>query len=104
MQRKAFPTLVLMIALSGAAASSCANRVTTYQAFPSAVDVQPGVKPKLTLDALTSEAAGEAHDNAVEAFGDAEWRARARVCRFLVKMGMKGVTCPPEGADPNTWP
>lgn len=104
MQRKASLTAALLIALSSAGASSCASRVTTHQEFPNAADVQPGVKPKLTLDALTSEAAGEAHDNAVEAFGDAEWQGRARVCRFLVKLGMKGVTCPPEGADPNRWP
>lgn len=97
-------TAALLIGLSAAGVSSCANKVTTHQEFPSASDVQPGPKPRLTLEALSSEAAGEARDDAVEAWGDSEWLGRARVCRFLVKMGMKGVTCPPEGANPNLWP
>ncbi|EGF96717.1 hypothetical protein BDIM_05250 [Brevundimonas diminuta ATCC 11568] len=44
---------------------------------------------------LTSRIAGEKHDNAVEAWGEAGWAQVGRLCRFFDEMGMKGLSCPP---------
>jgi len=43
---------------------------------------------------LTSRIAGEFHDNAVEAWGEAGWAQVGRLCRFYREMGMKGLDCP----------
>lgn len=69
-------------------------------------EVIPPAKPRLSVDALTSEAAGEEYDNAVEAWADDLWRREARNCRVFVRLGMKlprGMACPPADADPNLW-
>jgi hypothetical protein len=47
---------------------------------------------------LTSRIAGELHDNAVEAWGEAGWAQVGRLCRFFDEMGMKGLDCP------SPWP
>jgi len=43
---------------------------------------------------LTSRIAGEKHDNAVEAWGEAGWAQVGRLCRFFDAMGMEGLDCP----------
>ncbi|MBB4796291.1 hypothetical protein HNP32_000005 [Brevundimonas bullata] len=45
-------------------------------------------------EVLTSRIAGEKHDNAVEAWGEAGWAQVGRLCRFFDGMGMKGLDCP----------
>ncbi|WP_313472787.1 hypothetical protein [Brevundimonas sp.] len=54
-------------------------------------------KPVPSDDVLTSRIAGEKHDNAVEAWGEAGWAQVARLCRFFDEMGAKGLDCPPSG-------
>jgi hypothetical protein len=81
-------------------ASSCATRAKTSQEFPLASEVVPPPKPRLSIDAITSETAGAQHDADVEAWGDAMWRQIARNCRVFAKLGMP-VTCPAPDADPN---
>lgn len=46
-------------------------------------------------EVLTRRIAGEKHDNAVEAWGEAGWVQVGRLCRFYREMGMKGLYCPP---------
>lgn len=41
-----------------------------------------------TLDVLWSAEAGERHDNAIEAWGEAQARQIARLCRFFETQGM----------------
>lgn len=47
------------------------------------------------LVVLGSRIAGERHDNAVEAWGEAGWAQVGRLCRFYRTMGMKELRCPP---------
>lgn len=75
----------------------------TSAEFPLAAEVLPPAKPKLSIDAITSETAGADHDAAVEAWGDGMWRQIARNCRVFIALGMK-VKCPPPDADPNRAP
>lgn len=100
MPMKTSLTAALLIALSAAGVSSCASKAVTHQEFPNASEVLPPPKPRLSIDALTSEAAGEAHDDAVEAWGDTMALQIARNCRFLAKLGMK-VSCPAPSWTPN---
>ena len=57
-------------------------------------DLRVEPKPIPPDDVLTSRIAGEKHDNAVEAWGEAGWAAVARLCRFFDEMGMEGLDCP----------
>lgn len=45
-------------------------------------------KPRPGLDVLTSEAAGERHDNAIEGWGERGWATVGRLCRFFDGQGM----------------
>jgi len=48
----------------------------------------------LAVEALSSEAALDQHDIAIEAWGEDGWKAVARICRWSVANGLKGVVCP----------
>ena len=91
MPLKRFLTACLMIVSCGAAVASCA---TPGAAFPRAEVLRVQPKPVPSDDVLTSRIAGEKHDNAVEAWGEAGWAQVGRLCRFFDEMGMKGLDCP----------
>lgn len=96
--RKRPLTALLMIVSCAAGAASCGTPGPLV--FPPAEDLRPEPKPKPGLDVLTSREAGDKHDNAVEAWGEAGWAAVARQCRFWRDLGMPlPFECPP-GAVP----
>lgn len=92
MPRKPFLMACLMIVSCGAAVASCE---TPGGAFPRVEDLRILPKPVPSDEVLTSRVAGEMHDNAVEAWGEAGWAQVSRLCRFFDEMGMKGLDCPP---------
>jgi len=97
MPRKRFLMASLMIASFGVAVASCETPGT---AFPSATDLRVEPKPVPPDEVLTSRIAGEMHDNAVEAWGEAGWAQIGRLCRFFDDMGMEGLNCPPPEVPP----
>lgn len=92
MRPKPCLTACLMIVSASVAVASCATRGAT---FPPAADLVVVAKPVPPDDVLTSRIAGERHDNAVEAWGEAGWAAVARLCGFFDGMGMRGLDCRP---------
>lgn len=90
-------TPALLIAAALSLASGCANRGTLY---PPAADLAVEAKPRLDPAALDSEAALDAHDIALETWGERGWAAVARLCRYFNGRGMKGLSCPPPAAPP----
>lgn len=56
--------------------------------FPPSADLRVEAKPRLDPSALDSEAALDAHDSAVEAWGERGWAAVGRLCRYHQRMGM----------------
>lgn len=99
MLRKPSLTALLMIASCGAVVASCE---TTGASLPPAADLMVQPKPVPSDDVLTSRIAGEKHDNAVEAWGEAGWAQVGRLCRFFDEMGMPNLNCPaPEVRPPD---
>lgn len=97
MPLKRFLTACLMIVSCGTAVASCA---TLSASLPPAEDLRVQPKPVPSDEVLTSSIAGELHDNAVEAWGEAGWAQVGRLCRFFDEMGMSGLDCPaPERPD-----
>ena len=90
-------TLLLMSGICAVAVASCE---TPGAAFPPASDLAVEPKPVPPDEVLTSQIAGEKHDNAVEAWGEAGWLQVSRLCRFFDEMGMDGLDCPPPAAPP----
>lgn len=68
-------------------APGCAPTVQTQALFPPASDLKPEGKPKLDPSALGSEAALDAHDIAIETWGERGWMAVGRICRWAVALG-----------------
>ena len=97
MPRKRFLMTCLMIVSCGVAAASCG---TLGASRPPAEDLRVLPKPEPSDEVLTSRIAGELHDNAVEAWGEAGWAQVARLCRFYRQMGMRGLDCPPPDVPP----
>lgn len=62
--------------------------------YPPAADLVVEPKPQLDPAALDSEAALDAHDIAIEMWGERGWAAVGRLCRWLVQMGAQGGGCP----------
>ena len=91
MPRKPFLMACLMIVSCGVAVASCE---TTGASLPRAEDLRVQPKPVPSDDVLTSRIAGEKHDNAVEAWGEAGWAQVGRLCRFYREVGMRGLDCP----------
>lgn len=87
-----------MLFLAGLASlslvSGCETRAPTLQRFPPAQDLAVEPKPLLSPEALTSEKALNDHEADVEAWGERGWAAVARLCRWSVQMGAKGLNCP----------
>ena len=94
MRSKTCLTRALLIAASLSLASGCADRVTIRPLYPPAADLAVEPKPRLDPEALDSEAALDAHDIALEAWGERGWAAVARLCRWAVRNGM-AAECPP---------
>jgi hypothetical protein len=91
MPRKRFLTACLMIVSCGVAAASCGTLGATR---PPVEDLKVQPKPVPSDDVLTSRVAGEMHDNAVEAWGEAGWAQVGRLCRFFDATGMRRLDCP----------
>jgi len=93
-------TALLTIALCAAVAASCGT--VGNGTWPPAEDLRVQPKPVPPVDVVTSDLAGERHDNAVEAWGEAGWLHVGRLCRFFDTMGMDGLKCPgPEVRPPD---
>lgn len=52
----------------------------------------------LSADAITSEAALDQHDIAIETWGERGWRAVGRICRWAERSGMV-IACPAAEGD-----
>lgn len=79
-------------------ACSCASRerLPPRAQLPDATDLKPPAKPKLDPTALGSDQALNAHDDAVEAWGDGMFLQIGRLCRWAEAHGAK-LGCPPPG-------
>lgn len=89
------PCLALAVSLS--LVSGCANKAPVTRIYPPAADLVVEPKPQLDPAALESEAALDAHDIALETWGERGWAAVGRLCRWADQMGAKGLSClPPE--------
>lgn len=91
-RRCLMPALVLAGSLS--LVSACASREPVSVTFPPRADLTVEPKPVLAPEAIESEAALDAHDIALEIWGERGWLAVARLCRFHKGLGMD-VDCPP---------
>lgn len=87
-------TLALLIAASLSTVSGCASKGPIPLVLPRAADLQVEDKPRLDPAALDSEAALDAHDSALEAWGERGWATVGRLCRWAERNGMK-IDCPP---------
>ena len=86
-------TRLLTIVSCAAVVASCE---TPGGPRPSVEDLRVTPKPVPSDEVLVSREAGEKHDNAVEAWGEAGWAMVARQCRFWRDQGMTlPFTCPP---------
>lgn len=94
--RSRMPALALAASLS--LVSGCASRGLV---FPPSADLRVPPKPQLAPEAVTSEAALDAHDIAIETRGDGLAAQVGRLCRFFDELGMPDLDCPPpERPDP----
>lgn len=82
------PTPALLLVAALWLAPGCATRERTRPLFPPAADLKVEPKPPLDPSALDSEAALDAHDIALEAWGEAGWAAVTRICRWAQANGM----------------
>jgi len=63
------------------------------QTFPSSADLQVKPKPVPPPEIVTSEAAADAHDIALEQWAEEGWRQVGRICRWAKARGAD-VSCP----------
>lgn len=82
-------TLALLIAAPLSLVSACASRERVTPIFPPAADLAVEPKPLLDPAAVESEAAGIAHDIALEAWGERGWATVARLCRWAEANGAR---------------
>jgi hypothetical protein len=68
-------------------APGCAPKVSIQPAFPPAADLKVVNKPVLAPEALGSEEALDAHDIAIETWGELGWKQVSRICRWAVANG-----------------
>lgn len=61
--------------------------------YPPAADLVVEPKPQLDPAALDSEAALDAHDIALEVWGERGWAAVSRLCRYFKEVGMDQLWC-----------
>ena len=92
--------LAPLIAASLSLVSGCATREHVRPIFPPSADLVVEAKPRLDPAAIDSEAALDAHDVALEAWGERGWATVARLCRWAGRNGAKGLSCPPPEVRP----
>lgn len=97
-RRCLMPSLALAVSLS--LVSACASNPRPSRIYPPSADLAVEAKPLLDPAALSSEAALDAHDIALETWGERGWAAVGRLCRWHQEMGMKGLSCPPPPQTP----
>lgn len=90
---KPYRTKCLLIAAVLLLVPGCAHREPIPRVFPPAADLKVQPKPQLKPEDVASEAALDAHDIALEAWGEAGWRQVARICRWAKANGMT-IDCP----------
>ena len=95
-----YPTGALLLAAALLLAPGCAHRERISPLFPPASDLKVEPKPRLDPAALDSELALDAHDIALEAWGEAGWQAVARICRWAQANGMAVACGEPKAAPP----
>ena len=88
MRSKPFLMPCLLIAAVLLLAPGCGHRAVTQPVFPSAADLKVEPKPQLKPEDLASEAALDAHDISLEAWGERGWQAVGRICRWAKANGM----------------
>lgn len=93
MRPRTSPIRLLPICAALVLAASCASRATTPPPTPPVADLTPQPKPRLDPAALTSERALAAHDDAVEAWGEAGWATVRRLCVWFRDQGAPGLAC-----------
>lgn len=81
-----------LLAASLLAASACAGPVRLSP--PPAADLAVQPKPVPPPEIVTSEAAADAYDASLEAWGEAGWRQVARLCRWARDVAGAKVDCP----------
>lgn len=101
MLSRTFLTRSLLLVASLSLASGCVSKERILPVFPPAADLRTEAKPQLQPADLGSEAALDAHDIAVETWGERGWRAVGRICRWAVA---NGATLPFECAPPPVTP
>ncbi|WP_449253504.1 hypothetical protein [Brevundimonas naejangsanensis] len=69
--------------------------VFTWGDNPPSADLAVEAKPVMPAEAVRSEAAGIAHDIAIEGWGERGWATVGRLCRWMADSGLKGLNCPP---------
>lgn len=96
MRSRHTPTRVLLSAASLWLAPGCAVRERPTPIFPPAADLAVEAKPRLDPAAVDSEAGLDAHDIALEAWGERGWAAVARLCRYFEAQGTRSLGCSPQ--------
>lgn len=91
--RYLMPCLALAVLLS--LVSGCASKAPMTRIYPPAADLVVEAKPQLDPAALDSEAWLDAHDIALEMWGERGWATVGRICRWADQMGAKDLNCPP---------
>lgn len=87
--------LALLTAVALSLASGCGTIPTPTRApLPPVADLEVEPKPRLAPDDVDSEAALDRHDIALEKWGERGWAAVARLCRWALANGAKGLECP----------
>lgn len=89
-------TTCLALVVSLLAVPACSPAQPTFQVYPSRADLTVQPKPQPPADIVTSEAAADAYDIRLEAWGEAGWRQVARLCRWAVSNGAPDISCPKE--------
>lgn len=93
MQSPRFRTLFPLLAVLLLAAPGCAQRGGALQTYPSAADLTVERHPVPTPDILTSDAAADAYDISIEAWGLRGWLTVGRLCIWAKERGMTDAPC-----------
>jgi hypothetical protein len=88
-------SLIAFLLLGGFSlvAPGCALPAKTFQSYPSVSDLRVEPKPVPPADIVTSEAAADAYDIAIEGWADRGWQAVHRVCIWAKASGLKQPPC-----------
>lgn len=95
MQSLTFQTRYLLLAGLLLLVPGCGPKERLTPIYPPSADLQREQKPLLRPSDLGSEAALDAHDIAVEAWGERGWNAVGRLCLFFQSHSMP-IDCVPK--------